>query len=150
MKIVPTRPDTLALDLEGTLISNAMSCFPRPGLASFLDLVTARFERVVLYTAVAEARVRPILQILVDEGSAPSWFAGIENVAWSGEHKDLRLIPGAVVAQTLLVDDLPVYVHPEQRSQWVPINPFAAPYPDDDRELEGVGRELIRRLEGRG
>ena len=133
-----SRPHVLALDLEGTLISNAMSCFPRPGLHAFLDGCRQSFARVVMFTAVAEDRVRPILDVLADEGSTPAWFRSVEMVDWSGEVKDLRFIGGCGAGQALLVDDLESYVHPEQRAQWVPIAPFAAPYPTSDRELERV------------
>ncbi|MGD9830135.1 MAG: hypothetical protein AB7E70_06365 [Hyphomicrobiaceae bacterium] len=50
-------PRVLALDLEGTLISNAMSCIPRPGLFAFLEGCREMFARVVLFAAVLEARV---------------------------------------------------------------------------------------------
>jgi hypothetical protein len=36
----------IALDLEGTLISNAVSQFPRPGLYSFLEYCSKNFCRV--------------------------------------------------------------------------------------------------------
>jgi hypothetical protein len=57
---------TNALDLEGTLISNAVSQFPRPGLFIFLEYchqnfvgVASRFEtRLVIFTAVNEVRFR--------------------------------------------------------------------------------------------
>jgi hypothetical protein len=139
------RPRILALDLEGTLISNAMSCFPRPGLRAFLEGCHGNFQRVVVFTAVAEKRVRPILDVLVDEASAPSWFRTVEIVAWTGEVKDLRFIGGCDPVEVLLVDDLESYVHPEQRAQWVPIVPFVAPYPETDRELERVMRRLVER-----
>jgi hypothetical protein len=35
----------LALDLERTLISDAMNCAPRPGLLSFLEFCAPRFAR---------------------------------------------------------------------------------------------------------
>jgi hypothetical protein len=134
--------NTLALDLEGTLISNAMSCFPRPGLHNFLDGCRQIFERIVLFTAVSEARVRPILDILVSEGEAPTWFRNIAYVGWTGDVKDLRFIERCVAREALLVDDLESYVHPDQRAQWVPIAPFSAPYPATDRELQRVLSEL--------
>ena len=139
-------PLTIALDLEGTLISNAMSCFPRPGLKGFLDHCRNEADRVVLFTAVFEERVRPILAMLTGEGSAPAWFRDIEIVRWEGIVKDLRFIPGADVPLTLLVDDLKEYVHPEQESQWVPIENYAAPYSADDRALDDVAREITRRF----
>jgi hypothetical protein len=43
----------LALDLEHTLISDAARADPRPGLAEFLTFCHERFERIVLFDAVA-------------------------------------------------------------------------------------------------
>jgi len=40
----------LALDLEGTLISNAMSQIPWPGLAGFLNRCAELFPRIVMFT----------------------------------------------------------------------------------------------------
>lgn len=133
----------LALDLEGTLISNAMSCFPRPGLREFLSVCRDRFDKVVLFTAVEADRVRAIVDVLVGEGSAPGWLSECDIVAWSGPHKDIRFIPGADVTRTLLVDDLEVYVHPDQRDRWIEIDAFAPPYDDSDRELERIARLLL-------
>lgn len=133
---------TLALDLEGTLISNAMSCFPRPGLHDFLTWCEATFPRVVLFTAVKSERVRSILDALATEGAAPAWFRDIEIVDWDGDHKDLRFIKGAEASRAFLVDDIEAYVHPEQHAQWVPIAAFASPYPDTDRELERIQEVL--------
>jgi hypothetical protein len=50
---------TIALDLEGTLISNAVSQFPRPGLFTFLEYCHENF-RLVIFTAVNEVRFRSI------------------------------------------------------------------------------------------
>jgi hypothetical protein len=63
-----TKKLTIALDLEGTLISNAVSQFPRPGLFTFLEYchqnfvgIASRFEnRLVIFTAVNEVRFRSI------------------------------------------------------------------------------------------
>src|SRR4051812_40492716 len=115
---------TLALDLEGTLISNAMSQIPRPGLRAFLERCGLLFARVVIYTAVAEPRFRAIAALLVSEGNAPAWFAGIEYVKWDYTTKDLALIPGIAPGEALLVDDLPEYVHPGQEAQWVAVESF--------------------------
>jgi hypothetical protein len=51
---------TIALDLEGTLISNAVSQFPRPGLFTFLEYCHQNFDRLVILTAVNEVRFRSI------------------------------------------------------------------------------------------
>lgn len=84
----------LALDLEGTLISNAMSQIPRPGLAEFLTRCAELFPRIVMFTTVKEDRFRKIARLLVDERVAPSWFAEMEYITWHGETKDLKFVPG--------------------------------------------------------
>lgn len=138
----------LALDLEGTLISNAVSMFVRPGLARFLALCRPLFERVVLFTTVKEPRFRQIAATLVAEGSAPRWFADIEYISWSGRTKDLSVIPDAEVDQVLLVDDYAAYIHPGQAAQWIPIASFEPPFPPDDTELDRILQELVLRSSG--
>jgi len=139
---------TLALDLEGTLISNAMSQIPRPGLHEFLIRCREMFGRVVIYTAIAEPRFRTIAALLANEKAVPAWFADIEYVHWNGETKDLGRIQGVAPADALLVDDLREYVHAGQEAQWVPAPPFVAPYPETDSGLNTVLAELERRLRG--
>lgn len=129
---------TLALDLEGTLISNAVSQFPRPGLHAFLDFCRGSFPRLLVYTAVEERIFRGVARQLVADGYAPAWFQSVPHLQCEGQYKDLRLIPGADVATSLLVDDLESFVHPDQRDCWVRIEPFNKPYPTTDRELERV------------
>ena len=133
----------LALDLEGTLISNAMSQLPRPGLHAFLSFCLEAVPAVVIYTAVREARTRDILARLVAEGDAPAGLATLEIVSWSGPHKDLRwalpLARGPVTLEAArLVDDLAEYVLPGQEHLWIPIEQWGSPYPDTDRELARV------------
>lgn len=127
--------DVLALDLEGTLISNAVSQIPRPGLIAFLTECRQLFPRVVIFTAVSEPRCRQVVRLLADEGTAPAWFRDVEYVRWSGPTKDLAFVPNAAASQCLLVDDMRVYVCAGQESQWIPVRPFDAPYSDDDAEL---------------
>lgn len=136
----------LALDLEGTLISNAISQIPRPGLSSFLIKCRALFPRIVMFTTVSEARFRAIAHLLVSEGAAPDWFAELEVVDWSGETKDLALISAAAFEDCLLVDDFEGYVHSGQREQWVSVACFAHPYVSSDRELENTLQELRHRV----
>jgi hypothetical protein len=136
--------DVIALDLEGTLISNAMSQFPRRGLRQFLDFCGWAAPRVVVYTAVREARARTILCTLVREGMAPAWFGDVEYIHWSGPFKDLRFIPECAPGRALLVDDHADYVHPSQRDQWIQVMPFVAPYTTDD-ELVLVRNKLEAR-----
>jgi|GEM_PF-279651 hypothetical protein len=137
-----SRVDVLALDLEGTLISNAVSQIPRPGLWGFLEFCRQAVPRLVLYTSVSEEKVREITARLVADGAVPPWFQEIDCIKWSGPKKDLAAIPDAPLERTVLIDDHEEYVVPEQRGQWLPIAWFAAPYPSDDTELDRVRRVL--------
>lgn len=132
----------LALDLEGTLISNAVSQIPRPGLFDFLEDCRRLFPRIVIFTAVNEVRFRSIANFLVSEGYAPNWFTSIEFVAWSGNTKNLCFIEGALPEEILLVDDYEKYVHPGQERQWIKAPDFDYSNSDDDLGL----REILRLL----
>ncbi len=128
----------IALDLEGTLISNAMSCIPRAHLYGFLEHCRSASERVVLFTAVNAERVAFIQKILVDLGDVPPWFADLERVEWDQQKsstKDLTLA-GATVDESVLVDDYEVYIHPSQEHRWVKVPEFAHPYGEDDGLLD--------------
>lgn len=142
----PVKPTVLALDLEGTLISNAISQFPRPGLWAFLAQCRALFPRVVLFTFVSEEKARAIARGLVQEQAAPAWFAEVEYVHWAGQTKDLRYVPGVSAEAVVLVDDMAAVVHPGQEGQWLEIAPFDPPYPDADRELSRVLERLLDRI----
>ncbi|MEW8030219.1 MAG: NIF family HAD-type phosphatase [Candidatus Thiodiazotropha sp.] len=128
---------TIALDLEGTLISNAFSQFPRPGLRAFLDYCVKRFDRVVLFTCVNEERVRNIWTALESDGHIPSELIDIEIVQWQGRYKDLNYL-GISPVNTLLIDDQEAYVEPEQKANWVDIKCWDYPYERDDLELVTV------------
>lgn len=140
------RPTVLAMDLEGTLISNAVSQIPRPGLFQFLTQVNEVFERLVVYTTVPEPTFRKLASLLVKEGWAPAWFPKLQYTEWDGPTKDLRRVspnPGSA----LLLDDYEAYVHPGQSDCWVQISLFGAPYHADDRGLEVVLGLIRARLE---
>jgi hypothetical protein len=95
--------EIIALDLEGTLISNAISQIARPGLYAFLDGCKSITERVVIFTTVKEEPFRKIAQLLVSQDSVPAWFPSIEYVKWTGQTKDLNWIQRASVAACVLV-----------------------------------------------
>lgn len=141
-----SRIKVLALDLEGTLISTAVSQFPRPHLKHFLERCHGLFERLVVFTTVSEPRFRTIGTTLVAEGAVPGWFQEIEYVHWSGPTKDLAFIPLCEAREALLVDDLEAYVHPGQLDRWVWIKQFEPPYGEHDTELLRVLAELEVRL----
>lgn len=128
----------IALDLEGTLISNAISQIPRPGLYNFLKQLKILFPRVVIFTAIEEVRFRKIAQILVAEAFAPHWFINIEYIIWWGKIKDLAFIPNALVSQILLLDDIEEYIHPDQKNQWILVPRFDYSCPEKDNYLEKI------------
>jgi hypothetical protein len=141
-----SRVKVLALDLEGTLISNAISQIPRPGLYHFLERCRDIFPRIVMFTTVNEAKFREIARLLVKEGAAPDWFATIEYVIWPGGTKDLTFVQGARWQDVLLVDDCEQYVHPKQERQWIQVDQFAHPYAANDIALACV-LDLLERSE---
>lgn len=140
------RPSVLALDLEGTLISNAVSQIPRPGLLNFLERCRELLPRIVMFTTVNETRFRAIADLLIQEHAAPAWFAQLEYVSWEGATKDLALIPNAAAEDCLLLDDFEAYVHPGQHAQWICIESFAHPYEASDTELTKALEVLRIRL----
>lgn len=138
-------PAIIALDLEGTLISTAVSQFPRPGLYRFLE-GCARLGRVVLYTTVPPERVRPIAARLVDEGLAPDWFREVEIVDWPRRGaKDLNAIPGAAGASVVLVDDMAENAVPGQEAHCIEVVGYTGVEHEDDA-LAQVLEELTQRL----
>lgn len=118
----------LALDLEGTLISNGMSQIPRPGLFDFLSRCRLIFSRIVIFTTVNEDKFRQIARLLVKENFAPPWFEDIEYIKWHGSTKNLEFVPNSKPEDIVLVDDYEHYIHQGQESQWVQIEQFDYPY----------------------
>ncbi len=141
------KPKVLCLDLEGTLISNAVSQLPRPFLKEFLDGCEVLFERIAMYTSVPESTFRTIAALLVSEGVVPAWFQAVEYIDWEGPVKDLAFVGEVAPDEVILVDDIDLVVHPAQRCQWIRVEPFVAPYSASDTELKRVLGELKRRLD---
>lgn len=140
---------TVALDLEGTLISDAVSQFPRPSLHAFLDGLKALGVELVLLTGVSTGRVRAILHTLAAEGTVPSCAVNLPCVEWTGGYKDLRdLVPHTALERVLLVDDMPGVLPPEQQAHWLRIAPFEPPFEKDDGELSRVLAILPERCSG--
>jgi hypothetical protein len=136
----------LALDLERTLIDDALSGRPRPGLHEFLAFCHERFERVAMFTTVEESDAREVMEALAERGFLPPGLLDrLEYVGWSGEHKDLGFVANATPGEVILVDDDAGWVHPDQRSRWVSI---AAWEGGPDGELPRVINLLKERLSG--
>lgn len=140
------RPTILALDLEGTLISNAVSQIPRPGLYEFLQYAQEQFEQLVMFTTVDERRFRQIAALLVSEGQAPVWFSELPCTMWNGPTKDLTYV-SRTLGEALLLDDHEAYVHPGQELLWVEVPLFGSPYLSDDKGLFVAERRLKERMD---
>jgi hypothetical protein len=122
----------LALDLERTLINDALSGRPRPGLRDFQAFCHERFERVAMFTTVEETDAREVMAALAERGYLPPELLDrLEYVAWSGEHKDLCFVANATPGEVVLVDDDAGWVRPDQRSRWVSIAAWDGG-PDDE------------------
>ena len=139
------RPTILAMDLEGTLISNAVSQIPRPGLLSFLKYAHLQFSQLMLFTTVPEPLARSICSLLVSENVAPPWFAQLPYVLWNGPTKDLRFV-APDPAHALLLDDHGPYVHRGQEDRWIEVPLFGSPYASDDNGLDLAKLRIEERL----
>lgn len=127
------------------MISNAISQIPRPGLLRFLDDMQSQFDRLVIFTTVPEERTRTIAALLVGEGTAPSWFAELDYISWSGKTKDPRYV-SPHLGSTLLLDDHGPYVHPGQDHLWIEAPLFGSPYLREDYGLQVATRRILERL----
>ncbi|MGY8767866.1 MAG: NIF family HAD-type phosphatase [Pirellulales bacterium] len=138
--------NVIALDLEGTLISNAVSQFARPGLFKFLAWCEDHFEVVYIYSAVRDSKCHEIVYNLISQNLAPKWLENTQFVQWDRELKDLRNITGATLDTCLIVDDNRDYIREDQRHQWIEIKKWSPPYLDTDRELERTQGLIEARL----
>ncbi len=129
----------LALDLERTLIDDALSARPRPRLRNFLTFCDQRFERVVLFTTVDESSAREVMEDLDRRGYVPRHLlALLEYVDWTGEYKDLRFVPDVQVEEVFIVDDDVSWIRPDQRAQWIAIAPWDGGPDDELLRIESV------------
>ena len=121
----------LCMDLEGTLLSNAVSQIPRPGLRTFLESVSEGCD-LMLYTSVSSERVHEIRNLLIEEGIVPVWFLDLPILHPTGTIKDKARCGRS---DALLLDDQAAVVAPGEESWWAPIAEYLPPYSDQDREL---------------
>ncbi len=124
----------LCLDLEGTLISNAVSQIPRPGLYEFLSEVEKICD-LVIYTSVCKERVVLIQSLLVGEGSVPEWFSDIEVIVSTGNLKP-KSCSGRGLAY--LLDDQQSVIVSGEEGWWIPIPEYQPPYSETDQALKAA------------
>src|SRR5258708_4578131 len=137
----------LALELERTLISDALHREARPGLREFLLFCCQHFERIVLFTSVNKKNALAALEQCAEQGEVPQEFLDkLEYLEWEGKYKDLNFIPNAVMSEVLLVDDDGGWVRPEQQEQWIEIAEYD-PYlvTGEDQEFARVRQLLAHR-----
>lgn len=136
----------VCLDLEGTLISNAVSQIPRPHLFEFLECVS-QFADIVLYTSVSEERTAAIKKLLVAEEVAPRWFEDLISIHPQGTIKYRTLVPRIEnYEHVLLVDDQPAVVNEDEGDWLMQIKEFLPPYSEDDQELLHTLTKIKRRF----
>lgn len=126
----------ICLDLEGTLISNAVSQIPRSHLFHFLTEIH-KLARLVLFTSVSPKRTIDIQHLLVHEGKVPDWFGELEALHPAQTVKPMsQAVEYAPLAKRyLLVDDQPRCIEDEHRAWWIKVSEFIPPYENDDELL---------------
>lgn len=134
----------IILDLEATLVDNANSGVPRPGLYSFIEFCMESFDRVALLTTVEKSDARDVLYSLADSGHIPEEFTKVEYINWEGQYKDLRFVKDEKLERILFVDDDEGWILPEQKKQWLSIQPWHGD--SHDKELSRVQKELAERI----
>ncbi|WP_417583221.1 NIF family HAD-type phosphatase [Nitrincola sp.] len=132
----------LCLDLEGTLISNAVSQIPRPGLHEFLSTVGEMCD-LLIYTSVSEERVTSIQSLLVAEGVVPEWFADLAVMVSTGNLK-----PKSCCGRdrAFLLDDQPSVIVPGEESWWIAIPEYLPPYSETDQAFKAVLDVISQRV----
>lgn len=145
---MPVKP-LLCLDLEGTLISNAVSQVPRPFLYQFLECA-AQLCDLMIYTSVSAQRVDAIKELLVAERKVPPWFRDLAVV-----HPEKTVKPKALCGRddAFLLDDQSGVIAPEEGGWWIQINEYLPPYSEDDDALCGALvklQEIVQRQACRG
>lgn len=124
----------IVLDIEGTLISNAVSIFPRYGLYKFLTFLKGKYDKIVIMTYLDERVFRKIANILCKEGTTPDWFENLEYIDWKDKspYKDLRFVSDDI-SDIYIIDDMEKYIVPEQKEHWIQIESFDRPYKRDSQ-----------------
>ena len=134
----------IALDLEASLIDNAIMGNPRPGLYAFIEFCFDKFERVALLTTVEETDARNVLYALADSGAVPEEFVNAEYIHWQGEFKNLEFATNVEPHEILFLDDDAGWDQPDQTDRWIQIAPWSS---GDDTELDRVTQEILKRIE---
>jgi hypothetical protein len=148
--------EVLAVDLEGTLISNVVSRFPRPRLFEFFEFCQRSSFKTVLFTAVDSQFARSVMMQLERLVSIPVGMGMIPIVDWQKKTGDVhnpknlqyvqKMFPSTKLHNIYLIDDCEFFVALGQQLQWIQIEHYGTPYSQDDTELLRI-MELIRGMQ---
>jgi hypothetical protein len=133
----------IALDLEGTLISNGISQFARPNLSKFLNELIACVDEIVIYSTLATSKILKVFERLESENEVPSWLSQCRIIEWCGGCKSLSRVTENRNVLVFLIDDFEGYVCPEDRYGWFEVPSFTSPY--DERP--GVLAEVLQEVQ---
>ncbi len=137
----------ICLDLEGTLISSAVSQFPRPHVRQFLDFCCSLNKNLFWLTSVNQPKVEGIINLLIEEGYFPEEVMTIKYLPWQDKHSIKRLdLTGFSPEEVLAIDDYPEIYVPEHQSQVIKVKCFESPYSSEDTELLSIQHQLEMRL----
>lgn len=132
----------IALHLEGTLISNGVSQFPRLGLWDFLEGLNSLGVEVVICSTLSQLVADEVLRNLQKEDAVPEWFLDCRRVPWRSRCKSIHdVLPGKNYV-ALLVDDYEGYVCPGGEEYWMEVPTFSSPYQEGPGVLTGVLRKI--------
>jgi serine/threonine protein kinase len=146
-KINSEKRQYITLDIEGTLVTNYQSRYPRPGLESFLNFCADNYHRIFIYTLLDSDRAREVFDSLLARGLAIEAFSEkYEYIYWDrGKHgsvKDLRrcLVP---LEENMIVDDMDIMVPEDQHHRHIHINDYNEPVGHDGGLL--IARQRLER-----
>ena len=146
---VSAKQFVIALDLEGTLISNGMSQFPRPGLRRFLEKLGSLDVEIMVYSTLSIDVIDGVLSNLSNDGAIPHWFLNCRRVPWRGGCKSVH---DATLSGdnriVMLVDDYEGYVCPGEEDYWIEVPTFSSPYQEGSEVLQRVLHKIEALLSG--
>lgn len=110
----------LALDIEGTLVTNRGKWYPRPHLHEFLEFCFHRVERVCFFTLLSKASAKNVIEWLVEAGHAPKVaLERFEYVECKRNYKDLECLNHSDLNEVMLIDDNAPNVKPGQEERCI-------------------------------
>jgi len=131
----------IAINLEGTLISDAITCTPRPGLRRLIEVCIFAADEVVILTTTGTDETRRVLYGLGAKGLLPPGFPSVVRIVEPGTKRtDLSLVGDP--ATVAIIDDRDIAV-PGQESRLIRIPQFEV---EDDDVLSRLANAIRAKL----